>query len=346
MSEVKGQTTIKYVKQGDCLTCSLRSTFPLKQYITNGNGIVSPSFVTNQPCIYPVIRSSLKATRVAPQASDVHWYYNGTEIVFTNNLSGVMGSVEAGTFKSEWKTIDGFTVPTLTILKELASASNIDSDNIEFKCTVNTGFATVVSASAEVAIEQTDGEAVVAYISIGNGGVIDDSNASLVATAHLLVGGEEKQSNVTYAWYKMRVTSGTDGWVSLNKTTKTITINAADVNSSELYKCVVTFGGKSAGAVMEVVDETDALIIYPNPTNGAGASVPEELSSAQTSIIYRPKVTKRTSQQEVNGYTFYYLLTNSAGDTINSQDGGASFTVTLDNAVSAGGDMTLIISAE
>lgn len=346
MSVVKGQTTIKYVKQGDCLTCSLRSTFPLKQFITNGTGIISPSFATNKPCIYPVIRSSLKAARVSPQATDYHWFYNGVEIAFTNSLSNALGNLAAGTFKSEWKTIDGFSVPTLTIMKELASPSNIDSDTVEFKCTVNTGFATVVSASTEISIEQTDGEAVLAYISINNGGVIDDSVASLTATAHLLVGGAEKSSNVTYDWFKMKVSAGVDGWQSLNKKTKSITIAAADVNSSELYKCVVSFGDKTASAVMEVVDETDALIIYPNPTNGTGASIPEELSSAQTSIIYRPKVMKRSSQQEVSGYKFYYLLTNSAGESISEQDGGNTFTVTLDNAVDAGGDMTLIISAE
>ena len=346
MSVVKGQTTIKYVKQGDCLTCSLRSTFPLKQYITNGNGIISPSFKSNKPCIYPVIRSSLKATRVSPLTSDYHWYYNGAEIVFVDGLSNALGSIASGTFKSEWKTIDGFSVPTLTILKELASPSNIDADTIEFKCIVNTGFSTMVSASTEVSIEQTDGEAVLAYISINNGGVIDDGTSSLTATAHLLVGGTEKTTGVTYAWYKMVVTAGADGWESLNSNTPSINVAAADVNSSELYKCVVTFGEKSASAVIEVVDETDALIIYPNPTNGSGASIPEELSSVQTSIIYRPKVMKRATEQEVSGYSFYYQLTNSAGDTIKEQDGGSTFTVTLADAVEAGGDMTLIIAAE
>ena len=61
MSDVNGQSTIKYVKQGDSLTCGLRSTFPLKQFVSNGNNQVAPSFVTNKPCIYPVVRSSLKA---------------------------------------------------------------------------------------------------------------------------------------------------------------------------------------------------------------------------------------------------------------------------------------------
>lgn len=347
MSTVKGQTTIKYVKQGDTLTCGLRSTFPLKQFVSNGSGQVTPSFATNAPCIYPVVRSSLKATRVAPNTAGFKWSYNGVQISFdTNGLSTAMGSLAAGTFKSEVKTVDGFTVPTLTILKELASSSNIDSDTIEFYGIVNTGFETVVSASIEVAIEQTDGEAYLAYIAVDNGGVIDDEHDSLTASANLLVGGVEKASGVTYSWYKMKVTDGVDGWESLNKATQSITILAADVSSTELYKCVVTYSGKTASAVLEVSDETDALIIYPNPTNSAGASVPEQLSSVQTSIIYRPKVMKRASSTEVSGYVFNYLLTKSNGDTVASQDGGSTFTVTLDHAVAADGAMTLIITAE
>ncbi|MDO4213179.1 MAG: hypothetical protein Q4D10_03455 [Bacteroidales bacterium] len=346
MSEVKGQTTIHYVKQGDSLTCSLRSTFPLKQFVTNGAGTVSPAFATNKPCIYPVVRSSLHASRVAPQTSGMKWYYNGVEIQFSSGLSQSMGGVAAGTFKSEVKTIDGFAVPTLTILKDLASSSNIDSDTIEFRGTVNTGFAAVVSASIEVSIEQTDGEAYLAYISINNGGVIDDGTSSLTAKAHLLVGGTEKSSGVSYAWYKMNVSAGVDGWVSLNKTTQSITIAASDVNSSELYKCVVTSGGKTASAVMEVVDETDILVLYPNPTNQAGNPVPEELSSAQPLIVYRPKVYKRSTQQQDNSFTrFNFLLTNSAGDEIASQDNAQTFSVLLDHAQEADGDLTLIISA-
>lgn len=184
------------------------------------------------------------------------------------------------------------------------------------------------------------------YITINNGGVVDDATSQLKATAHLMIGGVEKTDGVTYKWYKMKVVNGVDGWEPINKSSSSITITASDINSSELYKCEMTYGGKSSSAVMEVSDETDILIIYPNPTNAAGTQVPEELSSAQTSIIYRPKVYKRTTETEVKGFTFNYLVTDAAGDSIASQDGGDSFTVTIDHAVKAGGDITLIISAE
>lgn len=347
MSEVKGITRIKYVKQGDTVTCGLRSTFPLKQFISNGNGAVSPSFATNKPCIYPVVRSSLSASRISPETVGYKWYYNTVEIQFDNSGNSLaLGSLAAGTFHSEWKSVDGFGCPTLTICKELASANNIDSDSIEFSGVVNTGFATVVSASIEVAIEQTEGDAYVAYIAINNGGVIDDDVETLTAKAHLLVGGVEVTSGVKYAWYKMAVTGGTDGWVSTGNTSQSITIGASAINNKELYRCVITSGGKSAESVIEVADETDVLIIYPNPTDGAGNTVPEEVGSAQQRITYVPKVYKRGTSEEVSGYTFNYLLTNSSGDEIASQDGGTSFAVTLAHAIQADGDLTLIISAE
>lgn len=346
MSNVSGLTTIKYVKQGDTLSCGLRSTFPLKQFITNGTYVVTPSFATNRPCIYPVIRSSLTATRIAPRAAGVYWSYNGNVISFdANGLSAAMGALAAGTFKSEWKTIDGFTVPTLTIMRDLASSANIDADTILFQATVNTGFQTQVSASIEVGIEQTDGESFIPYITVNNGGVIDDNVSTLTATAHLLVGGSEQNANVTYRWYKMVVANGVDGWVAINKTSQTITLAASDINSSDLFKCEVSFSGKTADAVLEVADETDALIIFPNPTDGHGNAVPEELSAdGQTQIVYAPEVRKRETQAVQSGYTLNYLLTNSSGDEIHSQDGGNTFTVTLGHAQTAKGDLTLIIT--
>ena len=347
MSNVSGLTTIKYVKQGDTLTCALRSTFPLKQFITNGTNAVTPSFATNQPCIYPVIRSSLTATRIAPLATGVTWSYNGSVISFgSNGLSLAMGALAAGTFKQEWKTIDGFSVPTLTVLKDIASGTNINSATILFQATVNTGFQTNVSASIEIAIEQTDGEAFLAYVTVNNGGVIDDNVSSLTAKAHLLIGGSEQTSNVTYEWFKMVVQNGTDGWVTTGKKTQSITLAASDINSTELYKCVVKHGDKTAETVLEVADETDVLIIFANPTDGAGNTVPEELSAdGQKQIVYVPEVRKRENQVVQSGYKFNYLLTNSSGDEIASQDGGSSFTVTLTHAQTAKGDLTLIITA-
>lgn len=347
MSEVRGLTTIKYVKQGDTLTCGLRSTLPLKQFITNDCRTVSPSFVANSPCIYPVVKSALTNSRVQPNATGYKWLYNNLELTFdANGLSTAVGSIAAGTFKSEWKSVDGdFAVPTLSIKKNLASASNINADVIEFQGVANTGFAANVSASIEISIEQTDGEAVVGYISVNNGGVIDDNTSALVATAHLLIGGVAPSSGVTYAWYKMVVTNGVDSWVSQNHTSQSINIGASAINSNELYKCVMTYSGKTTEAVLEVADETDALIIYPNPTDGNSNTVAEELSSSQTSIIYVPKVYKRSTSTEVSGCAFSYSLTNSSGTVIASAASGSSFTVTRTHAVAAGGDLTLIITA-
>lgn len=353
MSEVRGQTTIQYVKQGDTLNTRLQSTFPLKQFVTAVTGQVSPSFETNKPCIYPVIRSSLTATRVAAIVTDVHWLYNGAEITFAQNgLSTMIGNqADNGTFKSEVKTVDGFTVPTLTVMKDLASSNNIDTDLIEFNGKANTGFEGVASAAIEVKIEQTEGEAYVAYAVIGNGGTIDADHASIQAAAHLLVGGVEKKAadGVTFAWYKMKVTAGVDGWEqvkanNVNVTSPTLTIGAADINSQELYKCVMTYGGRSAEYVFDISDETDMMVVYPNPVDANNQSVAEFLSETQPLIIYKPRVLRRDSQQEVTGYTFNFLLADVAGNTVASADGASQFSVTLAHAKQVNGNLTLIMS--
>lgn len=346
MSSVKGNTTIKFVKQGDSLTCSLRSTFPLKQFISNATGVVSPSFQQNRPTIYPVVRSSLTASRISPEMVGNKWSYNTQEIIFgEDGLSLEMGALGAGTFLSKVEVVDGISVPTLTICKDLADNSNIDSDVIGYEGVANTGFMARISASIEVNIEKTDGEAFVGYISVNNGGVIDDSVALLTAKAHLLVGGVEPHTGITYIWERMEVVEGVDGWKPFNKTGQSITLIDEDVASSELYRCRISYNGKTTEAILEVADETDVLIIYPNPTDGSGHTVPEELSTTQPQIVYTPKVCRRGTNEALQGYSFNYLLTNSSGATIHSQDGGNEFVVKKDHAVQANGDLTLIISA-
>lgn len=348
-STVKGSTTIKYVKQGDTLTCSLRSTRPLKQFVAKSNGAVAPDFTnaSNQPVIYPAIRSMLKASRIAPVTGSDIWYFEGTQITFdSSNLSLAVGSIAAGTFKREWQNIDGdFSVPTLKILKNIASSSVITSKVIRLDCTVNTGFTASVSQTIELQIEETDGESYIPYIDVNDGGVIDQNTPVLTLNAHLLVGGNSVTTGVTYKWYKMIVAAGVDGWQAVsNATSQTLQISAADIDNKELYKVTMTYSGKTAEATISVEDETDTMVIYPNPIDGAGNAVPEEITSSRQSIVYVPFVCYRGSTTHLSGATFDFALTSSNGTVISSADAATSFTVTKGNCETAGGDVTLIIT--
>lgn len=348
MSTVKGTTTIKYVRQGDTVSCQLRSTLPLKQFVANGTGLVTPDFTSSSPCIYPVIRSSLMAARVQPLQTGVVWKFEGVELSFgADGLNVANGAIAAGSFKSEWKTVDGdFSVPTLTILKDIASSSVVTSKTIEFICNVNTGFAAQVSSCIEVSIEQTDGDAYIGYISVNDGGVIDDNTPQLTLTANLMVAGSLQSSGVTYQWKKLVVQNGADTWQALSgKTNKTLSpITAADIDNHEIYKCEMSCGGRTVDAVIEVSDETDPRVVVPNPTNGT-TSVPEELSTAQQSIIYQPFVVKRGTETHVSGFRFWFTLTDNNGNIIAEADNALQFTVTLAHAQSAGGNLSLLITA-
>lgn len=341
MSTVKGSTTITFVKQGDTINTSLRSTMPLEQFLKKGTTVAMPDWTVpaNQPCIYPVVKSSLTDSRVAPDAGSEVWTYNGTTITFdANGLSLVLGSIAAGTFKKERKAVDGNTiVPTLTILKNLVSESNINADVIGFSATCNTGFSSAISASIDIRIEQVDGDPYRGYISVNDGGVIDDDTSSLTLTAHLMKGGQAASETVTYKWYKA---SG-NSWSLLANTTQAITISGNDIANNELYKVeLLVSSSVVAQAVLAVSDERDILIIVPNPDGT------EELSSSRTAITYYPYVCKRgdDSQTAVTGYSFTYFLTNSAYSEIASGS-GASFAVTYAHGVAAGGNLSLIITA-
>jgi hypothetical protein len=341
MSTVKGNSTITFVKQGDTINTSLRSTKPLEQYLKKGTSTVSPDWTQsgNQPTIYPVVRSSLTDTRIEPESGSEVWKYNGSVIPFSGNLSTVMGSIPAGTFKKESKKVDGdTTVPTLTICKNLASADNINADVIEFGATVDTGFRSAISASIDIRIEEIEGDPYVGYITVNDGGVIDSNTSSLALTAALTRGGQDITSGVTYKWYKA---SG-NNWTNINKATKSIPVTAADIDTQELYKCEFFISGSSVGsAVIPVYDESDPLVVVPNPDGD------EEISSARRQVVYSPLVCKRgdINMTPVTGFTFSYQLTNSSYAQIASGS-GSSFTVTYAHGVAAGGNMTLIITAQ
>jgi len=341
MSTVKGSATITFVKQGDTINTSLRSTMPLEQYLKKGTAVVTPDWTqpANQPTIYPVVRSSLTDSRISPEAGSEVWKYNGTVIPFSGNLSTVMGSIAAGTFKKESKKVDGDTlVPTLTICKNLASAGNINADVIEFSAIVDTGFRSAVSASIDIRIEEVEGDPYIGYISVNDGGVIDSNTASLTLTASLTRGGQDVSTGVTYKWYK----ANGNTWTNINKTTKAITITATDIDTQELYKCEFFISGSTVGsATIPVYDESDPLVVVPNP-DGI-----EEISSANKSVTYYPRVCKRgdTSMTPVTGFTFSYLLTNSKYQQIAS-GAGTNFAITYAHGIAANGNMTLIITAQ
>jgi hypothetical protein len=340
MSNVKGSTVISFVRQGDTINTALRSTKPLEQYLRRGTTTVVPDWTVsaNRPTIYPVVRSALGNSRISPLVGTDVWKYNGTTIVFTGDLSNVMGSIAAGTFQKGRSAVDGdVQVPTLTICKNLASSGNINADVIEFSAVVNTGFDQAVAASIDIRIEEIEGDPFLSYIAVNDGGVIDDNTSSLTLTAILNKGGAEQTSGVTYAWYKA---SG-NTWTNINKTTKSITLTKADIDTQELYRVDFTVQSSVVStAAISVYDESDPLVVVPNP-NGA-----EEVSSGNPVVNYSPIVCKQgdSSMAPVTGYTFTYLLTNSAYQQI-ATGTGTTFAVTFAHGVQAGGNMTLIITA-
>jgi hypothetical protein len=341
MSTVKGTTSITFVKQGDTINTSLRSTLPLEQYIKKGTSTIMPDWTqsANQPCIYPVVKSSLTDARVAPDAGSEAWTYNGTAISFdSNGLSLVLGSLEAGTFKKESKTVDGDTiVPTLTIKKNLASTNNINADVIGFSAIVNTGFSSSVAATIDIRIEEVEGDPYRGYIAVNDGGVIDDDTPSLTLVGNLLKGGVASVEAISYKWYK----ASANTWTLLASTSQSITISGSDIDNQELYKVeFVVSSTVVAQAVIQVSDESDLLIIVPNP-DGA-----EELSTARKTINYYPYVCKRgdDSYTAIIGYAFTYTLTNSSYSVI-ATGSGTTFAVTYAHGIAAGGNLTLAINA-
>ncbi|MDR0939904.1 MAG: hypothetical protein LBN29_11265 [Mediterranea sp.] len=341
MSEVKGSTTITFVRQGDSLQTGLRATLPLAQYLKRGTAAVQPDWTVadNQPVIYPVTRSSLTDTRVPPDIDSDTWRLGGLDIPFAaDGLSEAFGAVPAGTFRRGRMAIDGdVAVPTLTILRNLATPGGSNA-RLDFAATASTGFTAGIAASIDIRLEEVEGDPYVGYVSVNDGGVIDADTDELRLRANLLRGGAPATGNVGYRWLKNRAGE----WGDTGRTAREIVITADDIDNQELYMAEMYVGGSVvATATMTVHDERDPLIIVPNPDGE------EQLTSTRRQIVYAPKVVRRgdTGLSALPGYGFAYRLTNSRFDTI-AKGEGDTFVVTYGHGQSAGGNLTLNIDAK
>jgi hypothetical protein len=340
MSTVKGSTTISFVRQGDHLQACLMADIPLVQYLKKGTTTVMPDWTvaSAQPTIYPVVRSSLSDTRISPIADTEEWKLGGVVIPFgTDGLSLAFGNIAAGMFKKSRKAMDGDTqVPCLTLCKNLV-LMDAGNTRVEFSAQCNTGFLMGVTASIDIRLEEVDGDPYVGYISVNDGGVIDDNTETLTLTANLMRGGSAATGSITYRWFKA---SG-NSWIDTGKTSKSITITGDDIATQELYRVEMSFLDTAvATATLPVYDERDPLIVVSNPDGE------EVLSDTRKQIIYTPSVQRRgdVNRQALAGYSFSYMLTNSRADVIATHS-GSSFTVTYAHGISAGGDMSLNITA-
>lgn len=291
-NQVSEFAEITGIIDADSLSFTLMATEPLVQYLKKGT---SDGFMPNwataarKPVIYPNAMSQLEGIRKSIVAASEEWTYNGTVIGF--NASGISATPAsiANVFQKVAHNNGDFNVPGLKIISNLVSPTNVDTDSVGMSCKVEvSGIQVPASNAIPVRLEETVGDPYQGFISATDGGVIDSNTRSVTLTAELTKAGNYVTSGVVYRWTKA-IMGGWAAFPAIPATPNKANVTANDVDTFALFKCEYIIDGLVVFAsVIKVPDETDPLVLVPNPsgptTLGRGGS-----------ITYRPKVVRRAT---------------------------------------------------
>lgn len=304
---------------------------------------VYPNFEVTKPILYFVCTSSRVAEGVAtPDA--INYYFNGTKIEFSGDTST---GTFAGVFKKIAPSGDNLYYG-LQIVKNIAELAGLAPAVVKMVATVSYGTQTdQIEASYSIPIQQSTGNGIrVTIVSPdGKNFVINDKGGSCQLKAMAYQKGTELKANLSYVWEKM---SASD-WVTISATTQTVTVQDADINAYGEYRVTVKRGddeelGKDIQGVM---DASDPLQIDPHPVPEDETITEDESGNGE--VTYTPVVVKRGTSIKAMDTRFYFVVKDAVGNLLNTGTmitPKASETVTRDQCVQAGGDVSITITSE
>ena len=304
---------------------------------------IYPNFEVTQPKLYFVCTSSRVAEGVAtPDA--INFYFNGTKIEFS-------GDTSTGTFAGMFKKISPLgdnLYYGLQIVKNIAEAAGYAPAVIKMVATVSYGTQTdQIEASSSIPIEQATGNGIrVTIVSPdGKNFVINEKGGSCQLKAMAYQKGTELTANLSYVWEKM----GASDWVTISATTQTITVQDADINAYGEYRVTVKRGDNEelGKDIQGVMDASDPLQIDPHPSPEDETITEDESGNGE--VTYTPVVVKRGTNIKAMETTFYFVVKDAVGNFLNTGTmitPKASETVTRDQCVQAGGDVSISITSK
>lgn len=162
-------------------------------------------------------------------------------------LFGVTGTVTQATASADGKIV--YSVPSGT---SVSAASGVLS--LSFSCegkTIPMEYRWTRSTAA------TNGtSAVLLQLLTPAGTVFTNGGGTLTIEGVLYEGTTDKSSSATWAWAKY---TGSGYTTISGATTRTLTVQASDVDSFASYRCQATYGGKTYTMYVSLIDKTDPL---------------------------------------------------------------------------------------
>lgn len=226
-----------------------------QEYAVNGaTTTYYPSIDATNPITMHLTVASARTNGLVTPTS-VTYYANGTELTF----SGV-NCTAAGLQNIFRLTADG----NLQIIGDLGKVANNANFLLKAKISVSASGADSFYVSAPVTLSPYNG-ADYARVTIAPGDnknfTISEKGGFCMLKALVTKGGVEVTSGLTYEWY--RFVGGSFSLLS-GKTTQTLIVQEADVDSYALFKVVVKGNGAELGSdaqgVMDASDPYDILL--------------------------------------------------------------------------------------
>lgn len=305
MNNVSGSFFVEMLVDGDSAQGNIRSTKPLAQMYNPGTSKCIPDWTvaSNQPVIYPVIRSGNENTIKAVVSGSEKWYYNNVEVTFSseglsNYPDPVVGKLQKATYHN-----GSVNVPALKIVGNLASNANMDADTIRMDGQIEaSGHNLSFSSEISLAISEYSDSAYNGFVYATNGGIIDEESETVTLTTELYKGGDVVDpTNYTVQWRKLPATTNFS-------TSKTLILGVDDIDSKNLFICEFIIGGEIvANFIQEVSDETDPYFIHVSWTGKT------KIASTDGTLKGTINVRKVGSTHDESGFTFETKMTGTNG---------------------------------
>ncbi len=302
---------------------------------------ISPDFPSLKPVLSYIITSSRIAEGVVrpSQISNMKWFFNDTELVFSNNISTNNFNGETGHFEFVSPASDD-DYYKLKIVQNLVVASGLASCVIKAVATVSVGN-TSDTIQFAYSIPITKGVGMQQHVTIVAGDnnffTITEKNSSCVLKAITRLGNDEVTTGLTYRWYKQNGAS----WTDLAIYTQAYTVTNSNVDTMGVFKVEVYQNGNLIGQdIQTVVDASDP---YDIVTGAVPAD--ETIESVGDKVTYTPKVVKRGTSIAIDEYsTFNFVFMDSVGNIYKSLKNVASCEVTYEDCLNVGGNLAYTIS--
>ena len=258
----QGSITVKRLRNGDTFFISLDlNGVPLFQGVDPVTGDVTPDWTVaaNQPVITPRVTSARGNT---VSLGGHQWSYNGQILLFTGASSGNWTTDSTGKFQLNTAT------GALKIIANLASATNVASDNLTYNCVATVaGVEYNLSKSIDVQIQSVGASSYYGTINATTEQLTPQVTSATINTKLYL--GSTEQSNYAVKWYK-------DDVLWSGKSGASITVNTGDVDGTQL---IIAEFYKSAGdatpvfrAGIRIIDTNDDFHVEHRYVNSRGTT--------------------------------------------------------------------------